>query len=72
MLRYPNAIGDGPGEHTAARLEVLLRWHNDYPPEEYEQHRNQTIFARQGNRNPLIDFPQHARRIAFNNGFGKF
>jgi len=72
LLRYPGLIGDKSGEFPVHRLETILRWHKDDPPGEYEKHRNQAIFARQGNRNPLIDLPDKADGIAFREGFGSF
>jgi endonuclease G, mitochondrial len=47
---------------------MLLAWHDTEPVSEYERHRNETIFERQGNRNPLIDRPDWASRIAFGEG----
>lgn len=38
--------------------------------DEYERHRNQAIFERQGNRNPLIDHPKWAAKIDFRLGLG--
>jgi hypothetical protein len=34
----------------------------------HEKHRNQMIFELQGNRNPLIDFPECSDKINFNVG----
>lgn len=62
MLRYPGAIGR---RYAGQRLETLLRWHEQHAPDEYERHRNGAIFALQGNRNPLIDFPGWASRLQF-------
>lgn len=70
LLRYPGVIGDVGRELQESRLPTLLSWHAAYPPGRYEKHRNAAIFQRQGNRNPLIDFPQHATKIAFRLGFG--
>jgi endonuclease G, mitochondrial len=67
LLRYPGEI-DGTGEFPADRLATLLTWHADDPPGDYERHRNQAIFEKQGNRNPLIDFPDWASRIDFRIG----
>jgi endonuclease G len=72
LLRYPGLIGDKTGEFPVSRLETILQWHKDDPPGEYEKHRNQAIFARQGNRNPLVDFPAKVDGIAFRKGFGSF
>jgi endonuclease G, mitochondrial len=70
LLRYPGLIGDEARELQAGRLEVLLRWHRDFPVDDYERHRNAAIFTVQGNRNPLIDHPDWAERIDFRRGFG--
>lgn len=71
LLRYPSVIGDVARELQVARLPTLLKWHQDHPVSEYELHRNQAIYQRQGNRNPLIDFPEMADRIDFERGFGR-
>lgn len=70
LLRYPGKIGDETRELQKERLQVLLAWHNANKPNRYEKHRNAEIFAVQGNRNPLIDFPDLAGKINFNLGFG--
>lgn len=70
LLRYPAQIDATPNEYTVDRIATLLAWHADEPPEEYELHRNQAIFAKQGNRNPLIDHPDWASLIDFAQGLG--
>lgn len=70
LVRYPGLIDDAENEFERERLPFLLAWHNRYPVTNYELHRNQTIFARQGNRNPFIDYPQWANQIDFKKGFG--
>lgn len=70
LLRYPGLIAAAGGEFDAERLPILLAWHAASPPDEYERHRNAAIHAIQGNRNPLIDFPEWAERIDFGLGFG--
>lgn len=70
LLRYPGLIAAAGGEFDAERLPILLAWHTAVPPDEYERHRNAAIHAIQGNRNPLIDFPEWAERIDFGLGFG--
>jgi len=70
LVRYPGLVGDQVDEFERERLPFLLAWHNHYPVTVYERHRNQTIFARQGNRNPFIDFPQWGNQVDFNKGFG--
>jgi endonuclease G len=39
LLHYPGVVGDGEGELTLDRLEVLLTWHDGDPVSEYERHR---------------------------------
>ncbi|HYI14796.1 MAG TPA: endonuclease, partial [Thermomicrobiales bacterium] len=70
LLRYPGQVNDRDGEFRLDRLDMLLRWHSQFPVTRYEQHRNAAIAAVQGNRNPLIDFSDWAERIDFRHGFG--
>lgn len=50
----------GFNESTAymGRLSDLLKWHHKDPVDHYEQHRNDVVFAAQGNRNPFVDRPE--------------
>lgn len=70
LLRYPGEINAVDGEYLPERLTTLLKWHTTNPVSQYEKHRNQAIFAAQGNRNPLIDFPQWGKKIDFKRGLG--
>jgi endonuclease G, mitochondrial len=70
LLRYPGLINQTQKEYTEDRLKTLLDWHRAAPVTDYERHRNAAIFAIQGNRNPLIDFPEWAEKIAFSLGLG--
>ncbi|NJN88355.1 MAG: endonuclease I, partial [Leptolyngbyaceae cyanobacterium SL_7_1] len=70
LLRYPGFINNQQQEYTADRLKVLLDWHQRFPVTEHEKHRNAAIFQKQGNRNPLIDFPEWAAAIDFTLGLG--
>jgi len=70
LLRYPGEINKTSKEYQEERLETLLKWHKAYPVTQYEKHRNMAIFEKQGNRNPLIDFPEWADKIAFGLGLG--
>jgi len=63
LLRYP-----GLTRYSEESLGLLLEWHESAAVSEYERHRNATIFEKQGNRNPLIDHPDWARRIEFSKG----
>jgi endonuclease I len=71
MLRYPGEIDDSAKEYTDSDLATLLDWHRRHPVDEYERHRNAAIFEKQGNRNPLIDYPEWAERIDFAAGLGR-
>ncbi len=72
LLRYPGLIGDQSRELGPERLhDVLLRWHDEHPPDLWEHHRNAEIMAVQGNRNPFIDHPDWAVDIDFSSGFGR-
>ena len=70
LLRYPGNINNTENEYQAERIKTLLAWHTKFPPIEYEKHRNAAIFEKQGNRNPLIDFPQWGDKINFVPGLG--
>jgi endonuclease G, mitochondrial len=63
LLRYPGRISKR--SLPADRIPTLLAWHRNTAPDRYERHRNQAIFKRQGNRSPLIDFPEWADTIDF-------
>ncbi len=65
LLRYPGLIGDSDHELTPDRLPMIVDWHEEDPVSDYERHRNYVVAALQGNRNPLIDRPEWARRIDF-------
>lgn len=68
LLRYPGEIDAIEAEYLPDRMSLLLEWHDEFEVDEYELHRNAAIFERQGNRNPLIDFPDWAERIDFTLG----
>ncbi|MBI3927867.1 MAG: endonuclease [Armatimonadetes bacterium] len=64
LLRYPGELS----QYRREDIETLLRWHREHPVSLHEQHRNAAIQELQGNRNPLIDFPEWADRIDFARG----
>jgi endonuclease G, mitochondrial len=68
LLRYPGLIDRTASEYQPDRIAILLAWHAADPVTEYERHRNAAIFEAQGNRNPLIDFPEWAGRVDFTRG----
>ncbi|WP_087972348.1 endonuclease I family protein [Oceanobacillus rekensis] len=63
LLRYPDDIENQYLEKID--VDLLLDWHQKFPPDLYEKHRNQAIFKIQGNRNPFIDFPEEMREIVY-------
>jgi len=70
LVRYPGEIDRPPEEFGRDRLPLLLEWHRREPVGKYERHRNAAIFAKQGNRNPFIDFPAWAAEVDFAAGLG--
>ena len=70
LLRYPGLINNSSGEYTPQRIATILSWHKNDKVSRYEKHRNAAIFEKQGNRNPLIDFPEWADLIDFTKGLG--
>ena len=70
LVRYPRDIADSSREMPKSRLSVLLDWHRSAEPDLWEKHRNAEIFKVQGNRNPFIDFPDLADKVAFHLGWG--
>ncbi len=70
LLRYPGEINSTSNEFEAERLPVLLKWHEKYPVDKYEQHRNMAVYEMQGNRNPFIDFQEWAQLADFTKGLG--
>lgn len=65
ILRYLNKLQPDMNFNKVAMLSTLLDWHNLEPPTEYEKHRNVPIYELQGNRNPLIDFPELSQKVNF-------
>lgn len=65
------AIDSIAAKKIRERVTTLLNWHGDNPVSEYERHRNQAIFEKQGNRNPLIDHPDWAGKIRFALGLAR-
>jgi deoxyribonuclease-1 len=63
LLRYPKAIKKT--FRTEIDIPLLVRWHQEFPVTLYENHRNQAIYQIQGNRNPLVDFPDSGKKIPF-------
>ncbi|MCY7448427.1 endonuclease [Bacillus safensis] len=66
LLRYPNKIKNERKKQVD--INLLIRWHKKHPITLHEKHRNRAIFNIQGNRNPLIDFPDCVDLINFSLG----
>ncbi len=66
LLHYQGALGSA--RYDANAIETLKEWAASEAPSDYERHRNETIAEVQGNRNPLIDFPDWADLIDFTRG----
>ena len=49
-------------------LQLCIKWHKQDPPDAFEQKRNDSVFAIQGNRNPYIDYPHWAEKVFGVNG----
>ncbi len=47
-------------------VDLLIQWHNQDPPDQWEKDRNEYIYSIQGNRNPFIDHPEYVSVIDFN------
>jgi endonuclease I len=62
-LEMNQSVSNGTAPYLG-RLSVLLQWHQQDPPDAFEQRRNQRIYERwQGNRNPFVDHPEWATAI---------
>ena len=48
---------------TSNAINVLLTWSNNDPVSQREIDRNNTVYARQNNRNPYIDHPEYVMQI---------
>ena len=69
LLRYPGDIADSAKEMPKDRLERIIKWAKDDKVDRWERHRNAEIQKIQGNRNPLIDFPELVDKIDFKRGW---
>lgn len=69
LLRYPGEIADSSKEMPRDRLDTLIQWASSDRVDRWELHRNAEIFKVQGNRNPLIDFPELVDKTDFTLGW---
>ncbi len=61
-LRYQNESGVN-FNWLNGQEDVLREWCTNFPPDAVEIARNEAIYTRQNNRNPLVDYPQLVERI---------
>jgi len=69
LLRYPGDIADAGKEMPKGRLKTIIDWAKEDKIDRWEFHRNAEIHKVQGNRNPLIDFPEMVDKIDFTRGW---
>ncbi len=69
LLRYPGDIANSSKEMPKERLKTIIKWAKDDKVDLWERHRNAEIQKVQGNRNPLIDFPDLVDKINFELGW---
>ncbi len=63
LLRYPSKIRKGFRKNL--NISLLKTWHEEFPVDIYEKHRNKAIYEIQGNRNLFIDFPELVKKIGW-------
>ncbi len=56
-----NDLGNDPQD-----LDLLLQWHWQDPPDQWEMDRNDYVQSIQDNRNPFVDHPEYVNYIDFN------
>lgn len=61
-LTVVDAVNTAPApEH--GKLPILLEWHQQDPPDDFERNRNDVVYSYQDNRNPFIDHPEFVENI---------
>ncbi len=62
---FRHAMLDGTDDQVYKKnfLDILLRWHKLDPVSDFERRRNDNGEEFQGNRNPLIDYPEYVSEI---------
>lgn len=61
-LTVVDAVNTAPAPELG-KLSVLLEWHQQDPPDDFERNRNDVVYLYQDNRNPFIDHPEYAEEI---------
>jgi len=67
-VRYTGELNGGSGAVRGADLlpwtvDLMLKWHAAFPPEDWELEFNNRAYQWQGNRNPFIDQPELAQQL---------
>ena len=65
-VRYNNRTilpSGAVGKFWNERLDTLMRWNREFPPDEFELRRNDLVEEYQGNRNPFVDDHLLAEKI---------
>ncbi len=65
-FNHLNTVILPPQSEAPQSVDLLIQWHNQDPPDQWEKDRNDYIFSIQGNRNPFIDHPEYVAKIDFN------
>lgn len=65
--RYSEEVKSYPLTTVAQSMDMLVRWHELDPVDDYEMRRNNYTASIQGNRNPFIDHPEFVDMIYDNN-----
>ncbi|WP_392425518.1 endonuclease I family protein [Barrientosiimonas humi] len=61
-LEVNDQVNNGSAPYHG-RVSVLVAWSAQDPPDAFEQRRNETVYAIQGNRNPFVDRPEWVEAI---------
>lgn len=65
-FNYLNSVTLPALSEAPQNVDLLVQWHNQDPPDQWEKDRNEYIYSIQGNRNPFIDHPEYVSVIDFN------
>jgi endonuclease I len=61
-LTVVDAVNTAPAPELG-KLSVLLEWHQQDPPDDFERNLNDVVYSYQDNRNPFIDHPEFVEEI---------
>ncbi|MDR2556911.1 MAG: endonuclease, partial [Bacteroidales bacterium] len=59
----PMLNGTSTGCFNDWAKDMLVRWHNEHPVQDWERDRNDSVYKLQFNRNPYIDHPELVDKI---------